>query len=132
MKLTASKLPVGSHALEAKAGDLPNLTFDFAYARFVLHSMDEIEQEKLMKWIKLHVRKSFFIETRSVNDPRCGKGEKVGVNAYIDTHYRRFMSLQDLRKAVMDASLSIKYEGEEPSGSGNDGAVVIRAEISSH
>ena len=132
VKLTERKLPAGSCALVAEAGALPPDVVDFAYARFVLHSMDEIEQEKLLKWVQTHVRQAFYIETRSVNDPRCGKGEKVGENAYIDTHYRRFMSLEDLRKAAMDASLAIKYGKEEPSGSGKDGAVVIRAEISKH
>ena len=127
--LTTEKLPEGSRAEVACAGGLPNEFVDYAYARFVLHSMDESEQEYLLNWIKIHVRKSFYIETRSVHDPRCGKGTLVGANAFVDTHYRRFMSTTDLNVAASKALLQVVYCTEVPSGSGTDGAVVLRAEL---
>ena len=129
IKLTASKLPVGSCAEVATAGTLPDKIVDYAFVRFVLHSMNEREQGKLLGWVRAHVRRALFIETRSVKDPRCGRGTLVEKNAYIDTHYRRFMSIEDLERAAHVASLDVRYCDEGSSGSGSDGAVVIRAEL---
>jgi tellurite methyltransferase len=101
INLMANRLPKDCKALVASAKDLPDDVYvDYAYARFVLHALTEDEQHDLFVWLKTHVKKKIFFETRSVNDPRCGKGKKVGNNAYGDTHYRRIMSPVDLQAAA--------------------------------
>ena len=80
--------------------------------------------------MKTHVKKKIFIETRSVNDPRYGKGEKLGNNAYVDTHFRRFMSPADLQAAATEAGLLVVDVEDTTPGSGNDGARVVRATFS--
>jgi tellurite methyltransferase len=131
INLTASRLPKDCKALVANAKGLPDDVYaDYAYARFVLHALTEEEQHDLFVWLKTHVKKKIFIETRSVNDPRCGKGKKVGNNAYVDTHYRRFMSPVDLQAAATEAGLLVDDLKDTTPGSGNDGARVVRATLS--
>ena len=129
--LTASKLPKNCKALVASAKRLPEEVYvDYVYARFVLHALTEEEQHDLFVWMQKHVKKKIFIETRSVNDPRCGKGKQVGNNAYVDTHYRRFMSCVDLQAAASEAGLLVDVVKDTTPGSGNDGACVVRATLS--
>ncbi len=131
IKLTASRLPKDCKALVASAKNLPDdMSVDYAYARFVLHALTEEEEYDLFIWLKSHVKKKIFIETRSVNDPRYGKGEKVGKNAYVDTHYRRFMSCADLQAAANRAGLLVDDIQDTTPGSGKDGARVVRATLS--
>ena len=131
VNLTASRLPKDSKALVASAKCLPDYVYvDYVYARFVLHALTEEEQHDLFVWMQTHVKKKIFIETRSVNDPRCGKGKKVGNHAYVDTHYRRFMSCVDLQAAASEAGLLVDDVKDTTPGSGNDGARVVRATLS--
>jgi len=131
INLTASRLPKDSKALVASAKCLPDDVYvDYVYARFVLHALTEEEQHDLFVWMQTHVKKKIFIETRSVNDPRCGKGKKVGNHAYVDTHYRRFMSCADLQAAASEAGLLVDDVKDTTPGSGNDGARVVRATLS--
>ena len=133
VRLTAHRLHQNCKALVASAVNLPDdLHVDYAYARFVLHALTEEEQNVLLKWLKTHVRKRIFIETRSVNDPRFGKGTKVGNNSYVDTHYRRFMSIQDIGNAAREAGLLVEEVEETTSGTGSDGARVLRATLLSN
>jgi len=130
VEITSRKLPPGSAARVADAHSLPEMAVDYAFARFVLHTITEDAQTKLFQWVKKNVRKAFYVETRSVKDPRCGRGTKVGENEYVDTHYRRFLSHAQLECAVSQACMRIEHCTEESSASGQDGAVVLRAEIS--
>lgn len=129
--LTANRLPKnGCKAMVASAKDLPDdINVDYAYARFVLHALTEDEQSSLFAWLKTHVKKKIFIETRSVNDPRCGKGMNVGFNAFVDTHYRRFMSPVDLQTAATEVGIRVEKVEDTIPGSGNDGARVVRATL---
>jgi len=129
IKITSRKLPSTSRALVASTTGLPDIVVDYAYARFVLHALTEEEQDAMFKWLKLHVRRKVFIETRSLKDPRCGKGKQVGRHAYIDTHYRRFMSCEELIAAATRAGFKECQVEETVPGSGNDGACVIRATL---
>ena len=85
----------------------------------------------LFSWIKRNVKHKFFVETRSLSDARFGKGTEVGKNAFVDTHYRRFMSAEDLSQAATAAGLSILDVLETSPGSGADGARIIRATMAS-
>ena len=129
--LTAKRLPQNCTALVVGAKDLPaDVHVDYVYARFVLHALTEEEQHKFFSWLRTHVKKKIFIETRSVNDPRYGKGKKVGFNAFVDTHYRRFMSCGDLHTAASKAGLLVDEVTDTTPGSGSDGACVLRAILS--
>ena len=131
IRITASRLPKDCRALVASAKTLPeDIYVDYAYARFVLHALTEEEQRELFMWLTIHVKKKVFIETRSLNDPRHGRGEKVGENAYVDTHYRRFMSCDDLHAAANEVGLIVDDIQDTTPGSGNDGARVVRATLS--
>jgi hypothetical protein len=72
------------------------IEFDSAYSRFSLHSITRDQQERVFSWVHRNCKDRFFIETRSVHDPRFGKGEQVGENEFVDTHYRRFTTLDEL------------------------------------
>ena len=131
IKLTGSKLPEDCRAVVASAKCLPDdICVDYAYARFVLHALTLEEQHDLFLWMRGHVKRKIFIETRSVKDPRFGKGANVGNNAYVDTHYRRFMSPADLQAAANEAGLCVEVVEDTTPGSGTDGACVVRATLS--
>lgn len=71
-------------------------SFDIAYSRFSLHALTSPQQDRLFAWAAAHAS-YFCIETRSVFDPRAGKGSPGrDPGAWIDTHYRRFTRLDDL------------------------------------
>lgn len=88
--LVAAKLPPHCGAFTAGAKNLPNdILVEYAYARHVLRALTEEEQSAFFNWCKEHITKRIFRETRSFNDPRCGKGTEVSRDALIDIHYRR-------------------------------------------
>ena len=118
VEITSRKLPPGSAARVADAHSLPEIAVDSAFARFALHTITEDAQMKLFQWVKKNVRKPFYGETRSVNDPRCGRVKKVGENEYVDTHYRRFLSRAHLERAVSQACMHMEHCTEESSASG--------------
>jgi len=129
VEITKRKLPAPSCALVAGVRGLPESSVDYAYARFVLHALTEEEQHDLFSWIKRNVKHNFFIETRSLKDARFGKGTEVSRNAFVDSHYRRFMSADDLIQAAARAGLAVEDVIETTPGSGSDGACVLRATI---
>jgi hypothetical protein len=96
----------------------------------VLHALTESEQDVVLRWMRKHVHGKVYIETRSLKDPRYGQGKLVGRNAYVHTHYRRFMSVQDLVSAASRSGYKVDDIIETHPGSGNDGARVLRATLS--
>jgi adenylylsulfate kinase-like enzyme/SAM-dependent methyltransferase len=89
--------------------------YDYFYSRFSLHSIDDAQQEILIKKIYAALKPlgKLFIEARSVNDTIYGKGEKVGRNAFFfEEHYRRFIVLEELEKALIDCHFEILYSDE--------------------
>ena len=110
--------------------NLPQLEVDVCYSRFSLHSITLKQQDKLLKWCFNNLSEGglLCIETRSVNDPRYGIGKDVGDNAYIDTHYRRFMTVDFLKNALLSLKFKIKVAEEDyfSAHHNNDKAVVIR------
>lgn len=71
---------------------------NIAYSRFSIHSVSKKSQDTIFKWAADNEISQFFIETRSVNDPRYGVGTQCenDPDAFIDTHYRRFTRLSEL------------------------------------
>jgi SAM-dependent methyltransferase len=82
--------------------------FDCAYSRFSLHSITEEQQHKVFQWVGRNC-KWFFIETRSVHDPRYGKGRQVAKDAFEETHYRRFTALDDLIKEAQKIGFEVVH-----------------------
>lgn len=102
------------HKKMSELEPLENIHKPVVYSRFSIHSVPEQEQDKFFKWIASNCYMA-FIETRSVNDPRCGVGTKVEneKNAWNDTHYRRFTMLSDLTRInVQNGAQIIKAEEE--------------------
>lgn len=109
----------------------PNDGYDYEYSRFTLHAIDEEQEKKLFANVFRSLKKGgkFFIESRSVNDPSFGKGEKVGRNSfYYDFHYRRFIVLSELTETLIGYGFRIEY-AEEKTGFapyGSDDPPIIR------
>jgi hypothetical protein len=105
--------------------EIGDTVYDNVYSRFSLHSIPLEAQERFFDWLVDH-GKTVFIETRSVNDPRYGKGEAVGDDGFIDTHYRRFTRLSDLTRALVKRGFEIVLAKEDFATShyGKDRSVV--------
>ena len=92
--------------------------YDYYYSRFTIHAIDKEGEKKLLKNVfnSLVEGGAFFIEVRSINDEKFGKGEKVGKNAYLlDGHYRRFININEMLAELIKVGFSIKY-AEEAKG----------------
>jgi lipopolysaccharide cholinephosphotransferase len=90
--------------------------FDYAYSRFSLHAIDEIQEKLLIKNIysSLTPNGLWFIEVRSVKDELFGKGIEVGRNAFTyGGHYRRFIVMQELLGSLSDCGFVIKYSEQK-------------------
>ena len=69
--------------------------FEFIYARFFLHSINERLQNKLFNNIKnlCHKKKTLLmLEFRTIKDPLYQKGKKLSKYERITDHYRRFIN----------------------------------------
>jgi tellurite methyltransferase len=104
--------------------------FDFVYSRFTLHSIDEkLVLDAIKNAYKLlKINGYLFIETRSINDPRFNIGKKVGKNAFLDTHYRRFTDVNEMIKLLENNNFKILSICEEYRDAwfNEDKAVVLR------
>jgi cyclopropane fatty-acyl-phospholipid synthase-like methyltransferase len=100
------------------------------YSRFTLHSVSEEKEKDTLDWCLSNLEEEglLFIEIRSILDELCGKGEKVGENEYVTTHYRRFVVFQDFIQRIEEAGFSILYKIESKGLApyGSEDPVVIR------
>lgn len=90
--------------------------YDYIYSRFSLHAVNATQEKTFLNNAYESLRDGgyLFIEVRSINDPLCGKGEKVGNNEYIyDGHYRRFIEKDNLEKNLKNEGFNIVYAVEE-------------------
>lgn len=102
-----------------------------AYSRFSIHAMTEEHARLLFQSVFQSLRPGgrFFIEVRSVLDPLFGKGEELERNSWIfDSHYRRFIVLEELVEELFKCGFHVTY-AEEKTGFaplGQDDPPVIR------
>ena len=92
--------------------------FSCIYSRFTLHSIREEEEQNVLRWCYDHVSPEglFFIEARSVNDPKLAAGERISENENIfDGHYRRYFNLEAFKQRLKATGFSILY-AEEKTG----------------
>ena len=105
--------------------------YDYAYSRFTIHAINPKQETMLLHTMyeALKPGGKFFIEVRSVHDPLYGKGRPVDRNAFFyDNHYRRFIVLGELTRALEQSGFRVEYS-EESTGFapyGNDDPPVIR------
>ena len=93
------------------------------YSRFSLHSIDEDRENKFINDIRNNLKTDDYvmIEARSIKDPLCGVGKKVGENAYIGitahspAHYRRFIDINKLSTKLQKNGFNIVFQ-EESNG----------------
>ena len=52
---------------------LGSIKFDYAYCRFLLHSIDELTEQALFKWMSENIAQYIFIETRIEEDLKMQK-----------------------------------------------------------
>jgi SAM-dependent methyltransferase len=107
--------------------ELPNMPFDVGYMRWSLHAVPLDSQHKVLRWLARNVQR-LFIECRSVNDALYGRGEQVGPDEFVTTHYRRFLRMEDLERSVNDAGFAIFscHESQGWSRSAGDDPTLIR------
>lgn len=106
-------------------------SYDYAYSRFTLHSINRNQEQVLLNnlYCGLRPQGKLFIEVRGVNDPLFGKGKQVERNAFFyDNHYRRFIVMNELTASLEQRGFRVEY-AQERSGFapyGNDDPPVIR------
>eukprot|EP01114_Cavostelium_apophysatum_P004884 TRINITY_DN1531_c0_g2_i1.p2 TRINITY_DN1531_c0_g2~~TRINITY_DN1531_c0_g2_i1.p2 ORF type:complete len:219 (-),score=45.83 TRINITY_DN1531_c0_g2_i1:860-1516(-) len=120
--------------------DFTNLPEDFnnnkhygtVYSRFTLHSVKEEAASRTLRWAfdNLIDEGKLFIEVRSIKDPMCGKGTPVEGerDAFINTHYRRFVRADELTAELESIGFHIDFfqEADGLSIWKDDNPVVIR------
>jgi SAM-dependent methyltransferase len=108
------------------------LTYDVVYSRFTLHSVDAVKASKTIHnaYVNLKVGGMLCIEVRSVLDPLYGKGSPVcgEKDAFVTTHYRRFVRMHELLSELKNFGFSIVYSVESNNLSihNQDNPVLIR------
>lgn len=111
---------------------LESLSFGTIYARFSLHAVKKEKASRAMQWgfNNLISGGLFLIEVRSVYDDLCGQGTKVEgeENAWLLTHYRRFICKDEILSELVDIGFSIEFcqESRGLAVHKNEDPVVIR------
>jgi len=104
---------------------------DFFYLRWILHAINEEEEEMLLKKLssKLLPEGLICIEARTTNDHLFGVGENLGDNSYFTDHFRRFIDLKKFLKKVKSYNLECIYSVESDGYSilKKDNPVLMRA-----
>ena len=108
---------LGGKGFKFFKGDFSKFNFEgcgkkkAVYSRFTLHSISLEQEDSLLYNLSkgLNLGDLFLIEARTVNDPLCGVGEKVGHNEYITDHYRRFIDSNEFINKVMSQGFSLCY-----------------------
>ena len=77
---------------QSKFSDLKSeIKFNYAYCRFIFHSINELEEESLLHWLINNINKNIFIEARI----------DIDQDKYMKTnHYRRLMNVEDFSKKL--------------------------------
>ncbi len=111
--------------------DVYKRKFYYCYSRFSLHAINLEQQETLLKnlYFCLENNGKLFVEARSVNDKLYGKGKYIEKDAYVhDGHFRRFIRLEELEKAMIRIGFRIISSEEKINFApfGNENPPIIR------
>ena len=107
------------------------IDYDYCYARWSIHAINQHQQDELLPNIynSLNNGGSLFIEARTINDSKYGKGICISPNEYyFDNHYRRFLDPDIIKNQISDLGFDIVYFEESNSFSvlNNDNPTLIR------
>jgi len=79
---------------------LGTIKFDYAYCRFLLHSIDELAEQALFKWMSENIVQYIFIETRIEEDLKNVKNQQ---------HFRRSINPEKLKKLINVSKFNILF-----------------------
>ena len=107
--------------LQLNVYDLPQLmraagkfpaAFDVVYARFFLHAVTKIGERNFWRFCAAVLKKNgkCFVEFRTEHDRRAEAGAKLSDNERADGHYRRFVSIQDVKEEASKHQLVTTFE----------------------
>ena len=108
----------GNEKLQFQTGDFTKvsdeLKFKNVYSRFSLHSVNKESANETLQRVFRILEKGglFFIEVRSVKDDLYGIGKKVEPDAWIDTHYRRFIRYDEIVTEIKNIGYDVIYSVE--------------------
>jgi len=104
--------------------------FDVVYSRFSLHSVDSVSASNTLRWAFRNLNENglILIEARSVNDELYNKGQPAGKDAFILSHYRRFLRLEEIYDELQSIGFKINFivEGKGFAKFHNEDPSVIR------
>lgn len=103
---------------------------DVVYSRFTLHAIKDNECQIVINKVTNLLKKNgiLAIEVRSTKDPLCGVGENVGKNAWLTSHYRRFIESNIFINSILSKGFKLLYfiEKDNLSIYKDDNPVLIR------
>jgi SAM-dependent methyltransferase len=118
---TALDAPINPELLKRNISDsgdasttngVPLSDYGTVYSRFTLHAIRKEGASRAIKWAFniLKPKGIFLLEARSVLDPLCGQGTKVEgeEDAWINTHYRRFIRKDQLLAELEEVGFTIE------------------------
>ncbi len=95
-------------SIEDLSNHILELQPDIIYLRFVLHALNEYEENEFFKsLVNCKQGTKLFIETRTVLDPKFYKGLRLSENEGHDGHYRRFTKSEVLKLKLQDSGFRI-------------------------
>lgn len=98
--------------------------YDYCYARWSIHAINQERQDELFPSIYNALKEGgfLFIEARTINDYKFGQGKRLGVNEYFfDNHYRRFIETSMIKEQLRKIGFEIVYCAESDAFSVMDG-----------
>ena len=105
--------------------------YDYCYARWSIHSINQTQQDELLPNIFNALKDDglLFVEARTVNDSKYGYGKKLGENEFFsDGHYRRFIDVAVFKEQLIETGFEVIYceESNEFSLMANDSPTLMR------
>lgn len=89
-----------------------NKKINFIYARFFIHSINEISEDIFLKILSKKFENSTLIafEFRTIKDVLMKKGKKLSKYERLTDHYRRFINPKKFEKKLKNLKFNILYK----------------------
>ena len=89
--------------------------YDYIYARFFLHTIDEKLELIFFKNCKKISKRDtlIFLEFRTTNDSLMRKGKYLSKNERFFDHYRRFINTNEFKKKMKNLNFKLMYFKED-------------------
>lgn len=91
---------------------IQNKKIDFIYARFFIHSINEIKEDIFLKILSKKFQDNTLIafEFRTIKDVLMKKGKKISKYERLTDHYRRFIDPKKFEKKLENLKFKILYK----------------------